>query len=228
MIRLAILAAAVALALPPITAQAMEGDQRIVTIAFQQGKTIALRTAVGNGLSIVFAPGESIVSVAVSDPAAFDVVVARNADSLLVRTLRSPTNPQIAVHTQLRDYAFTLAVGLPNDVNYAVNFDYAPRHRAEPKYSSDQANATTGQYRLSGEKTLRPMRIDDDGEHTYLEWASDQLLPGVFAINALGSEEVVDGYMRAGVFTIDRVNRTLVFRIDRKSAKAERIVGKDG
>ena len=78
-------------------------------------------------------------------------------------------------------------------------------------------------YRLSGEKSLRPVRIGDDGTHMYLEWDEEQALPGVFALNALGQEEMVDGYMRSGVFTIDRVHRDLVFRIGKKRAQAKRV-----
>ena len=81
-------------------------------------------------------------------------------------------------------------------------------------------------YRITGSKSLRPVRISDDGVHTYIEWSEDQALPAVFAVSALGGEEIVEGYMRAGIFTIDRVNRELVFRIDRQWAKAKRGGGK--
>lgn len=85
--------------------------------------------------------------------------------------------------------------------------------------------AMTG-YKLSGEKSLRPSRIGDDGVHTYIEWTEDQALPAVFAVNALGEEETVDGYMRQDIFTIDRVHQRLVFRIGKKLAKAERVIRK--
>ncbi len=78
-------------------------------------------------------------------------------------------------------------------------------------------------YRLSGERSLRPERIGDDGVHMYLEWREEQALPAVFALNAIGEEEMVDGYMRQGIFTIDRVHQALVFRIGKQRAKAERV-----
>ena len=81
-------------------------------------------------------------------------------------------------------------------------------------------------YKLSGEKSLRPVQIGDDGVHMYLQWSADQALPAVFAINPQGGEEMVDGFMREGVFTIDRVYPELVFRIDKKAAKAVRIIPK--
>ena len=88
-------------------------------------------------------------------------------------------------------------------------------------------SAMTG-YKLSGEKSLRPSRIGDDGVHTYIEWSEDQALPAVFAVNALGDEEMVDGYMRQDIFTIDRVHQRLVFRIGKKLAKAERVIRQGG
>jgi type IV secretion system protein VirB9 len=90
--------------------------------------------------------------------------------------------------------------------------------------SNDQFDAPPGavRYKLSGEASLRPVRISDDGTHMYLEWSEDQALPAVFALNAQGEEEMVDGYMRQGIFTIDRVHNRLVFRIDKKFARADR------
>lgn len=89
--------------------------------------------------------------------------------------------------------------------------------------ASGTDQAMTGRYKLSGAIELRPARISDDGTHTYITWASDQALPAVFAVTATGTEEMVDGYMRNDVFTIDRIHPQLVFRIDKKIARAKRI-----
>lgn len=82
-----------------------------------------------------------------------------------------------------------------------------------------------GRYRLSGAVELRPVQMSDDGVRTYIVWSEQQDLPAVFAISTTGGEEMVDGYMRGTVFTIDRIHRKLMFRIDRKATKAERIGG---
>ncbi len=78
-------------------------------------------------------------------------------------------------------------------------------------------------YRLKGAATLRPVRIGDDGTHTYIQWSEDQPIPAVFALDSRGSEQIVDGYMRGELFTIDRVYPHLVFRIDKDKAEARRI-----
>lgn len=77
-------------------------------------------------------------------------------------------------------------------------------------------------YKLSGDRALRPIRISDDGVHMYLEWAPEQDLPAVFSVSTLG-EGMVEGYMRGGIFIIDRVYGELVFRIDKKWARARRV-----
>jgi type IV secretion system protein VirB9 len=50
----------------------------------------------------------------------------------------------------------------------------------------------------------------------------------VLGIGATGQEEVVPGYMRHGIFTIDRVYSELIFRIDRHQTVASRETGDRG
>ena len=106
--------------------------------------------------------------------------------------------------------ALILAIGLSAIAPPAVAQEAAP------------SDAPAANYRLSGDKALRPSRITDDGTHMYLEWAAEQDLPAVFSVTTLG-EGMVEGYMRGGVFIIDRVYSQLVFRIDKKWAKAQRV-----
>lgn len=101
-----------------------------------------------------------------------------------------------------------------------------PLHAAQadgPAAADTNPEAKQWRYRVTGERALRPEQMSDDGEKTYLVWHPDHALPAVFAINDFGGEEIVDGYMRNGIFTIDRVYARLVFRIDRKVAKASRL-----
>lgn len=99
---------------------------------------------------------------------------------------------------------------------------FAMQH-GSPEATDANPEAKQWQYRVTGERALRPEQMSDDGEKTYLVWHPDHALPAVFAINDFGGEEIVDGYMRNGIFTIDRVYSRLVFRIDRKVAKASRL-----
>lgn len=223
--RLAALILAFAAPATAVTAQALTGDERVVTQPYAEGEVVPLRSAAGGFLSIVFAPGERVTNVEIGDPEAVDVSLSGNTDSLLLRTLRAPADPRISVRTDLRSYTFALSAGAPAAATYLLRFSYGPAQTELAAASSPplaQPPAPAVPYRLTGTRELRPASVSDDGVHTYLTWAPDQALPAVFAINTLGDEEIVDGYMRDDVFTIDRVYAELVFRIGRKTAKARR------
>lgn len=80
-------------------------------------------------------------------------------------------------------------------------------------------------YRVKGSIEITPSAIADDGARTYIEWRGDQPMPATFAIGDDGREQVVDGYVRDGVFTIDDVFARLIFRKDRLLAEARRSAG---
>lgn len=201
--------------------QAMQNDSRLETISYQDGVTVTVNSAVGHGVMIVFAAGERVVAFDAADPEAFSIDESVNTGSLVIRTNRTPENPIITVRTQLRSYRFLVQTGMPEDAEMVVQFTYADEKTAVANAQVSEVKKL--QYRITGEAALRPAQISDDGTRTFLIWAEDQALPAVFSVNAFGDEEIVDGYMRAGIYTIDRIYPRLVFRIDRKAAKAERI-----
>lgn len=225
-----LLAAALFFVAMPLGAQGsrpLDSDARLETIEWRDGSVIPLRTTQGGALTIIFAPGEAVQAVVVGDSQAIQVLVAPQADSLLLRALRKPLNDGLEVRTQLRSYRFRVVVGPANDVAYAVRFSIASPDSAG---SSGQTAAgppapppeAVHGYALKGAASLRPTRVSDDGLRTYIEWAPDQTLPAVFALNVLGEEETVDAYMRDGLMVIDRVYSRLVFRVGKHKAQAER------
>lgn len=94
---------------------------------------------------------------------------------------------------------------------------------AQATAPSTEAEATiVATYKLSGNRSVRPASVRDDGVRTEVRWSLAQAIPAVFAIGDQGREEVVNGYMRDDVFVIDRVYTRLVFRIDHAEATARR------
>ena len=198
-------------------------DPRVQTIAYDPAQPVRLVAFANSTLTVMLLPGDRIERLALSDPDAFDVRVTGPADGLHIAPLRADGAATLVVDTSLRRYEFDLATGEGLAAAYLVRF-------LDPNGPSRAAVLTaerpiTGKYRLSGERALMPSKIGDDGERTYLEWGEYQSLPAVFGIGTNGEEEVVDGYMREGIFTIDRVYGELVFRIDRKRAQARRMRG---
>ena len=219
---LSLVAALGAMPVLSMAPQPLEGDPRIETLAWRDGAELPLRTTAGGALTIVFAPGERVQTVVVGDPGSVEVQVAPQADSMMVRAQRQPTNSSIDVRTHLRSYRFRLVVGPANDVAYVVRFSIGQALSEQPAIVLPSPEVTTG-YALKGRESLRPKRVSDDGTRTFLEWQADQSLPAVFAVNALGEEETVDGYMRGEVMVIDRVYSQLIFRFGKQTAQARRL-----
>lgn len=124
--------------------------------------------------------------------------------------------------------AHVVTVARPFALGFGLANEAAEDLQPAPPIGTGQSETRTGasasfRYKVSGNRALRPIRMHDDGMRTYIEWDQDQALPAVFVLNEMGQEETTDGYMREGIYTIDRVNRRLIFRIGKDSAKAERI-----
>ena len=214
---LLILASAPALAqeLPPALS-----DPRVRTVAWQQDGLIPLTIEPGSSLTVILPASERITNVTVGDTSAFHVSVSGAGDSMFVKPLATFARTNMTVMTDARRYLFALDSSGGPGSPYVVQLSY-------PAAQSARAQDPTfvlaeGAWKVTGARSLRPAVIRDDGVKTYIEWAPDQALPAVFAINASGGEEVVDGYMRDTVFVIDRVHSKLVFRIDSHTAVAKR------
>jgi type IV secretion system protein VirB9 len=200
-------------------------DPRLQSVAYDPARPVRLVAFPDSTLTVTLIPDDRVERFALSDPAAFSVSVTGARDGLHIVPLRADGAATLLVDTSLRRYEFVLATGEGLAAAYLVRF-------VDPRGPSGSATApppqpTAGEYRLTGERALLPYRMSDDGDRTYLEWAKEQSLPAVFGIGTNGEEEVVDGYMRDGIFTIDRVYSELIFRIDDKRGRARRVRERD-
>lgn len=229
------------LALTPAAAALAEAppDPRIVSLPWSAGQRQTLPIVPGNSLTVMLASSEHVRSVTLDDPGSVQVTLSSSGDSFVIHTLRALPPTAMSVESDRRSYLFNLVRAGDGVAPYLVRMTY-PAQVASPQFAlsalpgsaaltgaqGSGAQAAGFSWRMSGAKALRPLSISDDGVHTYIRWAADQLIPAVFAVSDVGGEEMVDGYMRGDTFTIDRVNRRLVFRIDRASARALRKAAK--
>jgi type IV secretion system protein VirB9 len=208
-------------------------DPRVQTVAYDPAQPVRLVAFPGASLTVILLQGDRIERAVMSDRGAFEVRVTGAGDSLNIVPLRANAAATLVVDTPVRRYEFDLDTGEGLAAAYLVRFVGAEAAGQPAPSGFDSTLAyepqpIIGAYRVSGERGLRPDTIGDDGYRTYIEWGEHQPLPAVFGIGPTGTEEVVDGYMREGVFTIDRIYGELVFRIDRKRARARRGGGAGG
>lgn len=200
-------------------------DPRIGVVHYSSDQPIRLQTSVGSDLTVMWPAAEHIQSVTVSDPDAYQVTVSGTQDGLFVRAVRPSASVSMSVRTEGRLYEIILSSPLASQGPYLVRIDSSSQ-LIRPAVWQPPIIRVPGKFKLSGNKTLQPTSIRDDGAKIYIEWSADQAIPAVFALDKLGREEMVNGYMRAGIFTIDRIFDRLVFRIDQAQATASRIAPK--
>ncbi len=195
---------------------------RIQEVTWQQGQSYSLTVLPESHLTVLLEPGEVIRRAVINDGQSWDVAVSADQDSLTVKPNASALPTQLLVETEVREYRFDLEIAQSLLAAYLVRFVPEQTFEASNPAIAPPIDRPTYSYRLRGDKSVRPASITDNGDKTIIEYAEGQSLPAVFAIGLTGDEEVVDGYMRDGRFVIDRVHQELVFRIDKKKARARR------
>jgi len=202
-------------------AQSQAPDGRILLVTASSG-LIHVPTSLDVTQMVLFHPNETIASVVLADPTAYSVDVSSLRDTMTMRPQRPGGATIMTVQTDQRSYEFELAAQPTASVPVVVRLvDGGAAASPAPAYLQLRPR-TSSRYRLSGSKALRPDSITDDGAKTYIAWSGDRPLPATFAPSTDGTEQMVDGYMRAGTYVVDRVYPELLFRIDREVARAKR------
>lgn len=220
--------AAAALAFAWITSSAADaqgavGDPRVETLDYAPNRSWSINTASDVTTLVIVNPGARIDTVVMSDPGAYQVGVSPVRDALYVRPRRSDARGTMTVSAGPRLFTIELTSDAAAPAPYVVAFRDAPAAPdLSPPQNPQQVATASGIYKLAGDKSLRPLSVSNDGSKTYIRWAPDQPIPAVFALEAAGHEETINGYMRDGAFTIDRVYDRLIFRIDKRQATATR------
>lgn len=213
----------------PLTAQVfpIPGPEtpRIQTADWRPGEPLVLTALPQTALTVMLEPGETIQRATLGGSPAWEVAVSAEADSFQITPLGGAEPANLTVQTDRRAYSFLLETGDGLQAAYLVRLQFGGGTPVPPLQSGQSPTDLTGldwSYRLRGDQSVRPAAIRDNGDKTVIEYAPGQALPAVFAIGPTGDEEVVDGYMRDGLFVIDRVHEELVFRIDKAKATARR------
>lgn len=210
-------------ATPPAFAQVLPqpdpANPRLQKVAWAEGREVILTVLPQTGLTVLLEPGEEIRRVSLADDRALEVKVSAERDSFLVLPSANFSETGLLVQTGQRSYPFRVRTGTGLMAAYLVRFTFeGEQAEAETALMGPAREARA--WSLKGDREVRPAAISDDGVRTTINFAPDQPLPAVLALGPTGEEEVVNGYMRDGVFVIDRVHDELVFRLDKARATA--------
>lgn len=211
---------------PPAYAQAgLNEDSRIKTLQVRAGLPASLTVVAGVDQTVILPQGEHIQQVIVGDTGAFHVSVPTGQDAVVISAMKPASGTALQVQTIGQRYEFNVEVVLQGKAPLVVRLvgtEQFPPPQPQ-RAPSPLADGGGTEYRITGDKAVRPSAISDDGNKTTIQWSAAQAIPAVFALDANDSEQMVNGFMRGDSFVIDRVFDRLVFRIDNSIAQARRI-----
>lgn len=222
------LAVSLLLALPQLSfAQGYEADSRLQTIDYDPAAVVRLEGCVNFQTMISFAPDEHVENVGVGDSAAWQVMPNKRGNLLFVKAIAGSGYTNMTVVSDKRSYNFELRTASASEcsrgrIAYELRFRYppapakadagAPAGPVDPNAFLPVPEKRNAAYTYSGDVTLVPIRVFDDGTSTYMKWAAGVSTPAVYALNPDNTESLVNYATRGDYFVIEQVARGFVLR----------------
>jgi type IV secretion system protein TrbG len=226
MLRQITIFAFLACAFVPAVARAgpIAGPDGVLRYPFGERTPATLRCKPLFVCDLVLEPGETIVNVAVGDSVRWLIAPASSggADSATPHVLVKPTEAglrtNLIVTTNRRTYYLTL-VSSSNNPMLRIGFLYPqdPQQafattavsrgmRANAPLAETAIDKLDFNYRISGDRDLQPVRVFNDGTHTYLQMPQGmRAVPVLFAVGSDGGNTLVNYRFTGQYYVVDGV-----------------------
>lgn len=201
-------------------------DIRLQTIPYDPNAIVRLDGCLNFQTMISFENGEAIENVGLGDSAQWQVTPNKKATLLFVKPLVPHAFSNMSIVTTRRSYNFELhsasdTACAKGRIVYDLRFNYPPppAQKAAAAAGPVDPNAflplpekRNSAYTYSGDVALVPIRVFDDGVSTYLRWPAGAETPAVYALNADGSESIINYATRGDYMVVEQVARGFVLR----------------
>jgi P-type conjugative transfer protein TrbG len=172
---------------------------------------------------IVLDPGETILAMATGDSVRWilnTVMSGRDADTphVLVKPTDFGLRTNLIISTDRR-VCYVILVSVRHDYQYHARFYYPIADVAHITQSMpddgdgpnvDVEHVDTA-YRISGDRHVAPLRVLNDGVHTYIQMPKSATdLPVVYTVAPDGSDALINYRFRHSMFVVDGVPNKLV------------------
>ena len=197
------------------------GDGRIRTTFYDPNQVVMLTGVLGYQFSIGFGEGERIENVSIGDAMGWQVTPNAKATLLFIKPILAGATTNMTVVTNLRRYAFELAVekrsgkAASGTALYGLQFLYpAPPKSSEPVKQEPPAPPTIANsaYSYEGSTQTLPSQVFDDGRATYFRFAERATSPAVFVLEDKNGESIVNSATRGDYLVVDQVAKGFVLR----------------
>jgi type IV secretion system protein VirB9 len=177
--------------------------------------------------SIVFEEGESIGTISMGNSTGWQLNPQGNR--LFLKPIEDNPETNVTILTNKRVYHFVFygkeAKGLDDpELAYEVRFRYPNKSITNSGIINNQSNQKTSidistkpylnfNYRLSGADEIKPLKVFDDGQFTYLQFMDiNAELPAIFLVDSEGYEALINYHISGPYIVIERVAARFTLR----------------
>lgn len=218
-------------AMAEIMPKPMMEDQRVKQVEYQKNNVVTIHGQAFISTQLIFGSDETILDVQGGDEAGWTVHIDKVLPYILnIKPTLFNSNTNLAVVTSdskgdKRIYRFHLLMGNQVDEanekpTYAIEFVYPDKEKAKLEATlnylqhqketilnaSKQPTDYHWDYNFSGDKSIMPVHVFDDGQFTYLQLRPGQTVPAAFAVdNAAGQESVANTRIEGDYLVIQQL-----------------------
>jgi len=200
-------------------------DSRIRTFVYGENEVFRLSTVYGYQSNVEFSTDEEVLTISIGDPTAWQVTPAGRR--LFVKAMQENAHTNMTVVTNKRTYQFDLTASpKPEDeVVYVIRFYYPEKDFDRPSQilSSSAVAQTTRDpvssayynfnYTLTGPESFAPLKVFDDGKHTYFQFPNNNaIIPQIALVGDNNQETDLVYRVVGGYVAVDEVGRQFLLR----------------
>ncbi len=201
-------------------------DPRVRVTPYDEHQVYRVQGEVGYALDVQFEAGEHFVGLATGDRDGVDF--SAQGEHLFLKPKAAVVATNLTVLTDRRVYRFEYVVAeardvtAPSQVIFALRFEYPAAAAIASPLQGNEDNARSPvrtaepprneRYAFCGAKELKPVKVWDDAVRTTLVFGAHQAWPAVFAVEADGSESLVNFTATANGLLLHRVSAHWVLR----------------
>lgn len=202
-------------------------DGRFQTFVYNPDDVYRLTAYYNQASYIEFAADETPGTIIVGDPSAWEI--SPNGNRLFIKPIADFPETNMTVFTNLREYNFLLEGKTTNNIFtdttalkskfiYPDDTDqnlvvFAQTKEEIPDISELNLRDYNFNYEFTGERSIAPIKIFDNGQFTYMEFLTKNAeIPAIFMVDNQGYESLVNFRVVDNYVVIERVARQFTLR----------------
>ncbi|MGV8950843.1 MAG: TrbG/VirB9 family P-type conjugative transfer protein [Cypionkella sp.] len=214
---------ATASAIAEVAPASMGADARVRAVLYNPVDVVRLDTHLRVNTAIELGAGERIDSVLLGDSEAFEVEVLSNRTTVSIKPVIAGAETNMTIYTGRRTISLAISEGRSLNPTYRLVLRYPEASKARASKPATGSSRDIG-YAWSGDTSLKPIHIWNDGQATYFAFAPG-LRPSIFGVDSTGREVTLNSGTRGSIVRVPGLRSAYSIRIGTQVLCIERVEG---